>query len=185
LDDDARLGCRLATGEPEAFEQTYDLYSPGLFRFALRMLNSAADAEDAVQEVFTALAAGRRSLADVADLKAYVFTVMRNTVARMVRLRKRVADEKSAAVAGSNLIVVHEADAAVKTGFNDPEVPEDVEMLWHLVGRLPVKQRDVIVLKILGDLTFAQIAKVCDTSPHTAAGRYRYGLKKLRCRLKK
>jgi len=60
LDDDARLGCRLATGEPEAFEQTYDLYGPGLFRFALRMLNSAADAEDAVQEVFAALAAGRR-----------------------------------------------------------------------------------------------------------------------------
>jgi RNA polymerase sigma-70 factor, ECF subfamily len=185
LDDDARLGCRLAIGEPEAFEQTYDLYGPGLFRFALRMLNSAADAEDAVQEVFTALAAGRRSLAAVADLKAYVFTVMRNTIARMVRFSKRVEDERSAAVTGSNLIAVHEADVAVETGSNDPEVSEDVEILWRLVGRLPVKQRDVIVLKIQGDLTFSQIAKVCGTSPHTAAGRYRYGLEKLRRRLKK
>jgi RNA polymerase sigma-70 factor, ECF subfamily len=185
LDDDARLGCRLAAGEPEAFEQTYGLYGPGLFRFALRMLNSAADAEDAVQEVFAALAAGRRSLADVADLKAYVFTVMRNTVARMIRFRKRVADERSAAVAGSNLIVAHEADVAVEIGFNDPEVPEDVKTLWRLVGMLPVNQRDVIMLKILGDLTFAQIAKVCGTSPHTAAGRYRYGLEKLRRKFKK
>jgi RNA polymerase sigma factor (sigma-70 family) len=169
LDDDAILGCRLSSGEPEAFEHAYDLFGPGLFRYALRMLNSAADAEDAVKEVFTALAAGRRSLADVADLKAYVFTVMRNTVARMIRFRKRIADERSAAMAGFNFIVVHEADVAVETGFNDPEVPEDVEILWRLIGRLPVKQRDVIVLKILGDLTFAQVAKVCDTSPQTSA----------------
>jgi RNA polymerase sigma-70 factor (ECF subfamily) len=45
---------------------------------------------------------------------------------------------------------------------------------------LPAEQREVISLKIDGDLTFAQIAAVFDISPNTAASRYRYALEKLR-----
>ncbi|MEM7145864.1 MAG: sigma-70 family RNA polymerase sigma factor [Verrucomicrobiota bacterium] len=43
--------------------------------------------------------------------------------------------------------------------------------------------REVITLKIWGDLTFAQIAAVLEISPNTAASRYRYALKSLRTTL--
>lgn len=46
--------------------------------------------------------------------------------------------------------------------------------------RLPREQREVIVLKIWHKLTFDDIASLLDLSPNTAAGRYRYGLQKLR-----
>jgi RNA polymerase sigma-70 factor (ECF subfamily) len=49
---------------------------------------------------------------------------------------------------------------------------------------LPPLQREVIVLKIWHDLTFDEIGTLLDVSPHTAAGRYRYGLEKLRACLK-
>ena len=41
----------------------------------------------------------------------------------------------------------------------------------------------MIALKIDGGLTFAEIAAVTDTSPNTAASRYRYALEKLRTHL--
>ncbi|HMJ90847.1 MAG TPA: sigma-70 family RNA polymerase sigma factor [Candidatus Acidoferrum sp.] len=50
--------------------------------------------------------------------------------------------------------------------------------------RLPAEQREVIVLKIWHELTFEEIAALQEISPNTAAGRYRYGLQKLRDCLK-
>ena len=49
---------------------------------------------------------------------------------------------------------------------------------------LPVLQREVIVLKIWHDYTFDEIGQLLDVSPNTAAGRYRYGLEKIRSCLK-
>lgn len=49
---------------------------------------------------------------------------------------------------------------------------------------LPQDQREVIVLKLWHEHTFEEIGELLDISPNTAAGRYRYGLQKLRVRLK-
>ena len=48
------------------------------------------------------------------------------------------------------------------------------------LAALPQDQREVIVLKIWHEHTFEEIAELLDVSPSTAAGRYRYGLHKLR-----
>ena len=45
---------------------------------------------------------------------------------------------------------------------------------------LPVEQREVIVLKVWHGYTFEEIGGLLDVSPNTAAGRYRYGLQKLK-----
>ncbi len=52
------------------------------------------------------------------------------------------------------------------------------------LAELPVPQREVIVLKLWHELTFEEIGQLLEVSPHTAAGRYRYGLEKLRACLK-
>jgi RNA polymerase sigma-70 factor (ECF subfamily) len=49
---------------------------------------------------------------------------------------------------------------------------------------LPVLQREVIVLKIWHQYTFEDIGDLLNVSPNTAAGRYRYGMEKLRASLK-
>lgn len=46
--------------------------------------------------------------------------------------------------------------------------------------RLPAEQREVIVLKVWHQMTFDEIGALLEVSPNTAAGRYRYGLEKLR-----
>jgi RNA polymerase sigma-70 factor (ECF subfamily) len=49
---------------------------------------------------------------------------------------------------------------------------------------LPAEQREVIVLKIWNDMTFEAIGELLEVSPNTVAGRYRYGLNKLKHCLK-
>lgn len=52
------------------------------------------------------------------------------------------------------------------------------------LAALPAAQREAIVLKLWHGLTFEAIGAATGVSPHTAAGRYRYGLEKLRTLLK-
>lgn len=52
------------------------------------------------------------------------------------------------------------------------------------LARLPREQREVIVLKIWHQHTFEVIGELLELSPNTVAGRYRYGLQKLKARLK-
>ncbi len=52
------------------------------------------------------------------------------------------------------------------------------------LARLPREQREVIVLKIWHQHTFEMIGELLETSPNTVAGRYRYGLQKLKAHLK-
>jgi RNA polymerase sigma-70 factor (ECF subfamily) len=62
------------------------------------------------------------------------------------------------------------------------ETPAEREAM-RCLAELPVEQREVIVLKIWQRRTFEEIGELLQISPNTAAGRYRYGLQKLKGRL--
>jgi len=62
------------------------------------------------------------------------------------------------------------------------EDPAERAAMRSLAG-LPVEQREVIVLKIWHGCTFEEIGRLMDVSPNTAAGRYRYGLQKIKLQL--
>lgn len=62
---------------------------------------------------------------------------------------------------------------------NDSENPGEAEAMRCLAS-LPADQREVIVLKIWHEYTFEDIGDLLEISPNTAAGRYRYGLQKLK-----
>ena len=51
------------------------------------------------------------------------------------------------------------------------------------LAELPLEQREVIVLKFWHQYTFEEIGGLLEVSPNTVAGRYRYGLQKLRASL--
>jgi RNA polymerase sigma-70 factor, ECF subfamily len=63
------------------------------------------------------------------------------------------------------------------------ETPYEREAMRALAS-LPAEQREAIVLKIWHEYTFEEIGQLLGLSPNTVAGRYRYGLQKLRTSLK-
>ncbi len=79
-----------------------------------------------------------------------------------------------------------EANAAVETSNGDAFAMEHMELAAAVqcaLANLPSEQRDVIVMKIWGSLSFAEIAEALSVSLNTAASRYRYALGKLESEL--
>ena len=60
---------------------------------------------------------------------------------------------------------------------------EEAQRLNRAIAQLPIEQREVIVMRLKGDMTFREIAKLHNVSVNTIQGRYRYGLNKLRSAL--
>jgi RNA polymerase sigma-70 factor (ECF subfamily) len=60
------------------------------------------------------------------------------------------------------------------------EERERAKLIQDAMGKLTEIYREVITLKIWGELTFAEIGESLGISQHTAASRYRYGLEELR-----
>jgi RNA polymerase sigma-70 factor (ECF subfamily) len=63
--------------------------------------------------------------------------------------------------------------------FN-PEPDEREKVVEAAIKLLPHEQREVVTLKIWGDLTFDEIGKQLEISPNTVSSRYRYALAALK-----
>lgn len=157
----------LAAGEPAAYAALYARLARRLLRVAGAMLQDAAEAEDAVHDLFVALARGRERLAYVEDLDAYVFASLRHAIAARTD-RRRFERRHWERLASIPVTAAQSADAA------------DEGEVSAALGALPPEQREIVVMKIDGGLTFAQIAQALSISPNTAASRYRYAMEKLR-----
>jgi len=66
----------------------------------------------------------------------------------------------------------------------EPQETAAERQAMRALAQLPPEQREVIVLKIWHEHTFEEIGGLLEISPNTAAGRYRYGLQKLKQLLK-
>jgi RNA polymerase sigma-70 factor (ECF subfamily) len=74
------------------------------------------------------------------------------------------------------------AHAHTPSLYFDPQ-PEDAERgqyVQQALEKLTPAYREVVLLKIWGELTFSEIAQALEIPPNTAASRYRYGLELLR-----
>ena len=82
---DRELVEQILAGSREHFEQLYETYFPRVFRFALKRLNDAGEAEDVAQEVFFTVFRSLASYQGSAPLLIWIFGVTRNTVNRRFR----------------------------------------------------------------------------------------------------
>jgi RNA polymerase sigma-70 factor (ECF subfamily) len=156
-------------------EHLYDAHAQALFAFLLNFTRNEADARDLLQELFVKLARQPGMLDGVREERAFLIRLAHNLA--IDGLRRRATREKN-----------YDELAAETTAFFVPSADPDEqafrETLTRALGELPADQRAVLHLKLWEDLTFEQIAAALDISPNTAASRYRYGLDKLRDRLR-
>lgn len=144
-------------------ELSYRRYGSALLLFAAAITGERSRAQDAVQQVFLKLLESG-SLRDARDAKSYLFACVRNAV-----LNDRKARQRDVAL---------DPECA---WFEPPHRDFAAELnLRRALWELPEDQREVTILHIWGELTFAQIAEVLNISANTAASRYRYALAKLR-----
>jgi RNA polymerase sigma-70 factor (ECF subfamily) len=161
----------------DTLAQLYDRHAAGLYRYALMVLLDHALAEDAVQQVFSKLlASGRANRLDSAD--HYLRRAIRNECYSFLQKRRPRQDDRpllEAMETGPGLDP--RAAAVVRAAVSS--IDERL-MLEAALRELPVEQREVLTLRVYEGLTFREIADVLGVSQNTAAGRYRYAIRRLR-----
>lgn len=160
--------------EPE-LARLYDEHSRPLYAFLLNFTRDEADTRDLLQEIFVKLAREPKLLSGVREERAFLIRLAHNAAIDLIRrrsTRERTKENFAAA------IISPFAPAS------DPDEQIFRDELSVALGGLPEDQRAVMHLKLWSGLTFEQIAAALDIPPNTAASRYRYGLDKLRGRLR-
>jgi len=154
----------------DLLERIYREQRQGLYSLALSITRHAHQAEDAVHEAFARLC--RKTGAPHGDAASYVFAAVRNAALDQVRRRR--------------------ADAPTPDGLFDMEGREDGdpvlraseaerdELLRAALDELPERQREVVVMRIYGGLTFEQMSQALDEPLSTVSSRYRRALDQLR-----
>lgn len=146
-------------------ERFYETKAAGLILYGRALGLSHGEAEDVLQELFLTLMQKNELPREpenycLRSFRNRALNYKRTLWRRLTReLESRRWFEKSA---GEN-----DAERAAMAGL----------------AELPLEQREVIVLKIWNRLTFEEIGGLLEISPNTAAGRYRYGLQKIKARI--
>jgi RNA polymerase sigma-70 factor (ECF subfamily) len=151
--------------EGDNWEHWLARHRAALFLMARQYLRGPQEAEDAVQEGFIKFWKRRKNAQEPVG---YLFSCVRSAA---------LDSQRAEAVRRRHQGKLAEAAASF---FHPPaeEVERNVRM-ESAIAQLPVEQREVLVLKIWGNLTFAQTAAALDIPPNTAASRYRYALERL------
>lgn len=173
--EDTLLILRFKYGSSDALCLIYEKYRDYLLKLATALLNDINVAEDVVHDVFLRFAQSGDKVKLRGSLKGYLRTCVvngaRNKI-RAMRVRSSVELDEN------NLIT---------RNSNKPDhwitCKEECRRLSNALVRIPFEQREVVVLHLLGDMKFREIAKLQTVSLKTIQSRYRYGLDKLRSQL--
>jgi RNA polymerase sigma-70 factor (ECF subfamily) len=160
---------------PLDVERLYDEHAQALFAFLLNFTRHEADTRDLLQEVFVKLAKRPNLLDGVRDERAFLLRLAHNLAIDLIR-RRGTRDKHHDQIADEPVPIFAPASEPDERAFQDA--------LGAALREIPEEQRAVVHLKLWEGLTFEQIAELLGIPLNTAASRYRYGLDKLRERLR-
>lgn len=172
---DAELLGAWRAGEPQAFTDLVKRYQDPLLRHARGLLGAGRPFEDVVQEVFLKLARERLVLrpetpgGEPPTLAAWLHKVTRNACMDIIRseTRRRHREREVAA---------HEATSG---GLSAIEATETRAVVEQAIAKLPVDQREVLVLRLLAERSYREIAEITGKKVGTVGWLISEGLKSL------
>jgi len=173
----------LPSPSTHAWREWLSVNGPRLLLFARQQTRSQEDAEDILQDALVKLVdkldAGEFSGGQEAWMP-YLFTALRRLAIDLGRRDDRRRRREDLVVGDT---VVETQDEFHPWFESDASDDETRRLLELGLKELPGKFAEVIVMKIWGERTFAEIGEALEISPNTAASRYRYGLEALKKKL--
>jgi RNA polymerase sigma-70 factor (ECF subfamily) len=163
-----------------AWRAWLDEHAPKLFLFARNQTRSHEDAQDVLQDAIVKLVEKIRAGEFVGGQEAwqpYLYTTIRRLAIDLSRKSDRRTKRENNVSADSEAL---QQDAFHPWFDNEGGDDETRSQLEDALKALPEKFSEVIIMKVWGERTFAEIGKALEVSQNTAASRYRYGLEALK-----
>jgi RNA polymerase sigma-70 factor, ECF subfamily len=175
-DQERDLQCmrRIQSGDSVALAELYDHYTPLLYPVALRILRSATDAEDAVQDAWVQV--WKRAAAYDArrgNVAAWLLTVVRTRA--LDRYRSLASRSRAESAAETETSIAQPVDPA-----RDVLQIDTSERVRAALARLEPRQRRVLEIAYFEGLSQSEIAEKLDAPLGTVKSWTRQGLMRLR-----
>ena len=155
-------------GSDEAFNELVRRYLDLVFCFFQKINPDKMEAEDLAQTVFIKLFKALKKFRFESEFNTYLYRVNVNTANTYFKRNK-----------WRNMLHLDQApdDGYVETSQEKQWRKEEI---WAAVGRLPKKQRLVVMMRIFQVLPFKDIGNILDMTEGTAKVNYHHGIKRVK-----
>jgi len=184
---DEALVARYRRGDVDAFRTLVRRHQRALYNFALRQVRTPSVAEDIVQDVFVRIVQNVETFKEESRFSTWAYTIARNLC--IDHLRKRVHRRHASLDAGSEGedgegTPLGERIAGSGQGADRAVIGKQLQgHIRAAVEALPEDQREVFLMRQVGELPFKDIAEIVGVSENTVKSRMRYALERLQTAL--
>jgi RNA polymerase sigma-70 factor (ECF subfamily) len=166
-------------GDQEAFALLYERYSASVLSYLYRMLGNLEDVESIAQEVFLRAYRFRATYRYPQRLSTWLFTITRNLAINQARRRRRNPVRNVTELNLDGIDISGDPCRVAAGATADAEKKEEIARVLTAMDDLPADQREVIVLGIFQDLSYAEMEEITGAKAVTLRSRMFHGLKKL------
>lgn len=160
--EDIELIGRVKEGDARAVDALVEAYKRPLFAFILRMIDNHAAAEDIFQETWLRVVRYISRFRGDAKFSTWLFQIALNLCRDEVRKRSRWSYDS---------IDDHAHHLSLDPDI-DPEKMMRAKQVQSMIDELPVKMREVIVLRYYHDMSDSEIAGVVGCPEGTIKSRF-------------
>jgi RNA polymerase sigma-70 factor (ECF subfamily) len=181
---DEVLMMRFQGGDRAAFAGLVRRHKTAIFNFILRQVRMRPVAEDLVQDVFVKIVQNASDFKHEARFSTWAYTIARNVCIdhlRKMSLRRHPSlDQGSGEDGDGPTLGERTADAAPRAAVDRVAIGAEMgQRIVRAVEDLPVEQREVFLLRELGNVPFKDIAQMTGVPENTVKSRMRYALERL------
>jgi RNA polymerase sigma-70 factor (ECF subfamily) len=177
---DELLARRAAAGRLEDFEELLRRYRNQVYRICYRSAGNAEDAEDWAQECFVRTYQKLGNYNSAMPFTPWLLRVVANTCINLAKTRTRRQGRLDLGLPEEDDTVAPDADPAQAALAGD-----EARRVRAAVEGLPPLLRQAVVLRVLEELSFRELAEVLGVPLQTAAARVRRALIQVRERLER
>lgn len=161
---------RLKSGDDAAWNELYKSVGPGLYNYIFSIIKDREKSADILQEAFLKLARKIGTIRKDDTLKSWLYTTGRNMSIDFLRKKNELLTDDYS---------LEGADVSNKP--DDAVIREETyRELMHALEVLPREHREVVQLRLWGDLSYSEISKITGDPVGTLRSRYCWAIRKLR-----
>lgn len=182
---DEVLMMRFQAGDRAAFAGLVRKHKTAIYNFILRLVRSTSAAEDLVQDVFVKVVQSAGDFKHESRFSTWAYAIARNIC--IDHLRKMTFRQHASLDQGGPHDEPDGPTLLDRTADPHPGASVDRSVIGQELGRkiihgvesLPAEQREVFLLREIGNLPFKDIATITGVPENTVKSRMRYALERL------